>query len=112
MASASSTTMTGPQSSQPDNDFTPEETQHLEACLILLGQCAHPQAQALHSKVDAIAHPSVEKQILKENDQRIVDLCKADPGLTRTQAIEKARSEMTPRERMELHNAVRGIPAA
>jgi hypothetical protein len=56
-----------------------------------LGYCNDPRAKALHSKVDAIAHPDLEQRVMKEFDGKIAELRKADPKLTRTAAMERVR---------------------
>jgi hypothetical protein len=87
-----------------------DEEQTLETALVLLRQCQHPQVRTLAEGVSALANPDAETQALEKMEGAVVALRKADPAMTRTQALEKARRE-NPDLAVELARAVHGVAA-
>jgi hypothetical protein len=92
--------------------LTSEEQQKLEAGVVLFRDGKHPLVQALHRKIDQIAHPSAQATAMKKLDAAVVDLQKADSTgtMTRTQAIERVRKD-DPRLMREIAAATRPVAA-
>jgi len=87
-----------------------DEQQKLDAVLILLRDCEHPQAAALYNKVDSIVNPNAEVRAVAKFNGRVEELRKSDPKITRTEAMERVRKD-DPKLQRELHDALRGVAA-
>jgi hypothetical protein len=94
----------------PAGELTDEERTFVGAASQCLAKCSHSTVRALHERLDALLNPSREQAVLKAMNQEVVELQKRDPGLSRYQAMEKARRD-NPALARELHDASRGVAA-
>lgn len=72
-------------------ELSDDEGNAVDAALILLARCEHPRVTELHGRLDALRHPDPEGAAMAKFDQRVVELRKSDPMLTRTAAHERIR---------------------
>ena len=93
-----------------NTDLAPKEQECLEGAMTLLGHCQHPQAQALYTKIAAIAHPSGEERVMKAVEGEVVALRKADPSLSAVEAKQRVLRE-NPKLQRELSDAMHGLAA-
>lgn len=72
---------------------------------------AHPIVAGLARQVDEILHPNAEERTLAKLEEKVVELRKADPTMTATEAKERVRRE-NPQLEAELAAAMHGRPVA
>ncbi len=90
-----------------NEDLSADDQGRLAAVMVILRGGEHPEVKALHSKVDAVAHPSSERRVLKRFNDEVVELRKADPKLSRSEAMERVRKGDRKLER-ELYDVLHG----
>jgi hypothetical protein len=105
------TTTDFPSSAAQHGGFSDAQRGKLDAILHMLSDDDHPQLTALRSKVDALRHPGPEAEALMKFNGCVTELRKAEPTLTRTEAMERVRKD-DPKLERELSAALRGVGAA
>ena len=93
------------------DELTTSEEGHMRAARQLLGFCRHGQVVALCNRIDSLLAPNPETEATAKAEAVVVQLRKADPGMSREVAMQRAlRSD--PALARELHDAVRGVRSA
>jgi len=83
--------MASPATDTRPAELTDDEGNAVDAALILLGRCEHPQLTEIHGRLDGLRNPDPERAAMAKFDARVVELRKAEPGLTRSGAHERIR---------------------